>query len=118
MVNYGATEPIVILGFGEMGQVSCMVFFLLHCEYRLHIIILIQVLAKFLSAPLSFGLDREAEGWPYVTFDLNPAVVKVRNNEAFWYNSCLLMLRTNFPLVLLDNLKQQLLSMGLQYLFF
>lgn len=23
-VNYGATEPIVILGFGEMGQVSCM----------------------------------------------------------------------------------------------
>ncbi|GJN35531.1 hypothetical protein PR202_gb24317 [Eleusine coracana subsp. coracana] len=54
-VNYGATEPIVILGFGEMGQ----------------------ILAKFLSAPLSFGLDQDVEGWPYVAFDLNPAVVKV-----------------------------------------
>jgi hypothetical protein len=57
MVNYDATEPIVILGFGEMGK----------------------VLAKFLSAPLSFGLDKDAEGWPYVAFDLNPAVVKVGN---------------------------------------
>lgn len=86
MVNYGATEPIVIVGFGEMGQVFCMIFFLLHCDYRLvrlHIIIFVQVLAKFLSAPLSFGLDQDAEGWPYVAFDLNPAVVKVRNMKAF-----------------------------------
>ena len=81
MRNYGATEPIVILGFGEMGQVSCMIFLLLHCEYRLHIIIFVQILAKFLSAPLSFGLDQDAEGWPYVAFDLNPAVVKVRNKR-------------------------------------
>lgn len=29
MVNYGATEPVVILGFGEMGQVSCMIFLFL-----------------------------------------------------------------------------------------
>ncbi|TKW29607.2 hypothetical protein SEVIR_3G407600v4 [Setaria viridis] len=61
MVNYGATEPIVILGFGEMGQ----------------------VLANFLSAPLSFGLDQDAEGWPYVAFDLNPAVVKSARKSGF-----------------------------------
>ncbi|PUZ67931.1 hypothetical protein GQ55_3G474200 [Panicum hallii var. hallii] len=61
MVNYGATEPIVILGFGEMGQ----------------------VLAKFLSAPLSFGFDQDAEGWPYVAFDLNPAVVKSARKSGF-----------------------------------
>ncbi|CAN6343912.1 unnamed protein product [Urochloa humidicola] len=60
-MNYGATEPIVILGFGEMGQ----------------------VLAKFLSAPLSFGLDQDAEGWPYVAFDLNPAVVKSARKSGF-----------------------------------
>ncbi|KAF8655676.1 hypothetical protein HU200_060996 [Digitaria exilis] len=61
MVNYGATEPIVIVGFGEMGQ----------------------VLAKFLSAPLSFGLDQDAEGWPYVAFDLNPAVVKSARKSGY-----------------------------------
>ncbi|KAL6623400.1 hypothetical protein ACP70R_033279 [Stipagrostis hirtigluma subsp. patula] len=60
-VNYGATEPIVILGFGEMGQ----------------------VLANFLSAPLSFGLDKDTEGWPYVAFDLNPAVVKSARESGF-----------------------------------
>ncbi|TVU49004.1 hypothetical protein EJB05_00294, partial [Eragrostis curvula] len=60
-VNYGATEPIVILGFGEMGQ----------------------VLAKFLSAPLSFGLDNDTEGWPYVAFDLNPNVVKSARKSGF-----------------------------------
>ncbi|KAM3253798.1 hypothetical protein ACQJBY_047723 [Aegilops geniculata] len=59
--NYGATEPIVILGFGEMGQ----------------------VLAKFLAAPLSFGLERDTEGWPYVAFDLNPAVVKSARKSGF-----------------------------------
>ncbi|VAI26855.1 unnamed protein product [Triticum turgidum subsp. durum] len=57
--NYGATEPIVILGFGEM------------------------VLAKFLAAPLSFGLERDTEGWPYVAFDLNPAVVKSARKSGF-----------------------------------
>jgi hypothetical protein len=31
VANYGATEPIVILGFGEMGQVSCIIFSLLYC---------------------------------------------------------------------------------------
>uniref|UniRef100_A0A0D9Y1I3 RCK N-terminal domain-containing protein n=1 Tax=Leersia perrieri TaxID=77586 RepID=A0A0D9Y1I3_9ORYZ len=61
MVNYNATEPIVILGFGEMGK----------------------VLAKFLSAPLSFGLEKDTEGWPYVAFDLNPAVVKSARKSGF-----------------------------------
>ncbi|KAL5206108.1 hypothetical protein ABZP36_034317 [Zizania latifolia] len=61
MVNYDATEPIVILGFGEMGK----------------------VLAKFLSAPLSFGLEKDTEGWPYVAFDLNPAVVKSARKSGF-----------------------------------
>lgn len=64
-----------------------MIVFFLHCKYRLHIIIFVQVLAKFLSAPLAFGLDQDAEGWPYVAFDLNPAVVKVRNKKVFWYNN-------------------------------
>lgn len=61
MVNYGATEPVVILGFGEMGQ----------------------VLAKFLSAPLSFGIEKDTEGWPYVAFDLNPVVVKSARKSGF-----------------------------------
>ncbi|XP_066355407.1 K(+) efflux antiporter 3, chloroplastic-like isoform X2 [Miscanthus floridulus] len=61
MVNYGATEPVVILGFGAMGQ----------------------VLANFLSAPLSFGIEKDTEGWPYVAFDLNPAVVKSARKSGF-----------------------------------
>uniref|UniRef100_A0ACD5X6Z8 Uncharacterized protein n=1 Tax=Avena sativa TaxID=4498 RepID=A0ACD5X6Z8_AVESA len=61
VANYGATEPIVILGFGEMGE----------------------VLAKFLAAPLSFGLEQDTEGWPYVAFDLNPAVVKSARKSGF-----------------------------------
>ncbi|XP_066357603.1 LOW QUALITY PROTEIN: K(+) efflux antiporter 3, chloroplastic-like [Miscanthus floridulus] len=61
MVNYGATEPVVLLGFGEMGQ----------------------VLANFLSAPLSFGIEKDTEGWPYVAFDLNPAVVKSARKSGF-----------------------------------
>jgi voltage-gated potassium channel Kch len=36
-----------------------------------------------LSAPLSFGLDKDAEGWPYVAFDLNPAVVKSARKSGF-----------------------------------
>lgn len=38
--------------------------------------IAIQVLANFLSAPLVSGQD--GEGCPYVAFDLDPSVVKVR----------------------------------------
>ncbi|RYR35795.1 hypothetical protein Ahy_A10g050900 isoform B [Arachis hypogaea] len=52
MVNFGVTEPVVIVGFGQMGQ----------------------VLANFLSNPLASGGDSDAAGWPYVAFDLDPAL--------------------------------------------
>ncbi|KAJ8764789.1 hypothetical protein K2173_009194 [Erythroxylum novogranatense] len=54
MVNFNIREPIVILGFDQMGQ----------------------VLANFLSTPLASGGDGDNPGWPYVAFDLNPSVVK------------------------------------------
>ncbi|KAJ7553953.1 hypothetical protein O6H91_06G120000 [Diphasiastrum complanatum] len=51
----GVNEPVVIIGFGQMGQ----------------------VLANFLSTPLASGLGGGAGGgWPYVAFDLNPGRVK------------------------------------------
>lgn len=61
VVNFDATEPVVILGFGQMGQ----------------------VLANFLSTPLASGIDGSLEGWPYVAFDLNPGVVKAARNQGF-----------------------------------
>ncbi|KAH7517677.1 K(+) efflux antiporter 3, chloroplastic isoform X2 [Ziziphus jujuba] len=54
MVNFEASEPVVILGFGQMGQ----------------------VLANLLSTPLASGVDGDALGLPYVAFDLDPSVVK------------------------------------------
>lgn len=60
-VNFDATEPVVILGFEQMGQ----------------------VLANFLSTPLSSGLDGEKAGWPYVAFDLNPGVVQAARKSGF-----------------------------------
>ncbi|CAA6657844.1 unnamed protein product [Spirodela intermedia] len=60
-MNYDAREPVVILGFGQMGQ----------------------VLANFLSTPLASGLDGDAMGWPYVAFDLNPGVVKASRKLGF-----------------------------------
>ncbi|CAK9145020.1 unnamed protein product [Ilex paraguariensis] len=53
-VNFDASEPVVILGFGQMSQ----------------------VLANFLSTPLASGIDGDA-GWPYVAFDLDLSIVKV-----------------------------------------
>lgn len=61
MVNFDATEPVVILGFGQMGQ----------------------VLANFFSTPLASGLDGDYMGWPYVAFDLNPRVVKAAQKTGF-----------------------------------
>ncbi|XP_024364445.1 K(+) efflux antiporter 3, chloroplastic isoform X2 [Physcomitrium patens] len=52
--NFQAKEPVVIIGFGQMGQ----------------------VLANFLSTPLATGLGGDAAGWPYVAFDLDPGRVK------------------------------------------
>ncbi|KAL8097434.1 hypothetical protein AgCh_030532 [Apium graveolens] len=60
-VNFGATEPIVILGFGQMGQ----------------------VLANFLSAPLAAGGDGNSVGWPCVAFDLDLSIVKGATNLGF-----------------------------------
>ncbi|XP_022726853.1 K(+) efflux antiporter 3, chloroplastic-like isoform X3 [Durio zibethinus] len=54
-VNFDASEPVVIIGFGQMGQ----------------------VLANFLSTPLASGGDGDIMGLHYVAFDLNPSVVKV-----------------------------------------
>ncbi|XP_010275512.1 PREDICTED: K(+) efflux antiporter 3, chloroplastic [Nelumbo nucifera] len=61
MVNFEASEPVVILGFGQMGQ----------------------VLANFLSTPLASGIDGKLVGWPYVAFDLDPAVVKAARKLGF-----------------------------------
>ncbi|KAG6498664.1 K(+) efflux antiporter 3, chloroplastic-like [Zingiber officinale] len=56
MVSFDASEPIVILGFEQMGQ----------------------VLANFLSTPLAGD-----EGMPYVAFDLNLRVVKEARKLGF-----------------------------------
>ncbi|KAL1196378.1 K(+) efflux antiporter 3 [Cardamine amara subsp. amara] len=58
-VNYDVSESIVIIGFGQMGQ----------------------VLANFLSTPLVS--DSDLVGWPYIGFDLNPAVVKESRKLGF-----------------------------------
>ncbi|KAK1359205.1 K(+) efflux antiporter 3, chloroplastic [Heracleum sosnowskyi] len=60
-VNFGATEPVVILGFGQMGQ----------------------VLANFLSTPLAAGGDGNSVGWPCVAFDLDLSIVKGATNLGF-----------------------------------
>ncbi|GJP75060.1 hypothetical protein CLOP_g5559 [Closterium sp. NIES-67] len=48
--HFAGAEPIVILGFNQMGQ----------------------VLANFLSTPLAAGSGGDAAGWPFISFDLNP----------------------------------------------
>ncbi|KAL4391666.1 hypothetical protein HN51_013098 [Arachis hypogaea] len=60
-VNYNVSEPVVILGFGQMGQ----------------------VLANFLGSPFASGVDSVSVGWPYVVFDLNPTVVKEAQKLGF-----------------------------------
>ncbi|KAJ4876423.1 hypothetical protein Rs2_41441 [Raphanus sativus] len=60
-VNFDVSESIVIIGFGQMGQ----------------------VLANFLSTPLVSGVDSDLVGWPYIGFDLNPAVVKESRKQGF-----------------------------------
>ncbi|KAF9616396.1 hypothetical protein IFM89_029650 [Coptis chinensis] len=61
MADFGASEPVVILGFGQMGQ----------------------VLANFLSSPLASGVDGDSGGWPFVAFDLDPKVVKAARKTGF-----------------------------------
>ncbi|KAH6833132.1 K+ efflux antiporter 3 [Perilla frutescens var. hirtella] len=59
-VNFDASDPVVIVGFGQKAQ----------------------VLANFLSTPLASGIDGDA-GWPYVAFDLDPSVVKKSRKLGF-----------------------------------
>ncbi|XP_058190737.1 K(+) efflux antiporter 3, chloroplastic-like [Rhododendron vialii] len=59
-VNFDASKPVVILGFGQMGQ----------------------VLANFLVAPLASGVD-DVAGWPYVAFDIDFSVVKASRKLGF-----------------------------------
>ncbi|XP_030538281.1 K(+) efflux antiporter 3, chloroplastic [Rhodamnia argentea] len=61
IASFDARDPVVIIGFGQMGQ----------------------VLANFLSAPLASGVDGDLSGWPYVAFDLNPTVVKASRKLGF-----------------------------------
>ncbi|KAL2343884.1 hypothetical protein Fmac_005169 [Flemingia macrophylla] len=61
IVDFNAREPVVILGFGQMGQ----------------------VLANFLSNPLASRGDGDLVGWPYVAFDLDPTVVKAARKLGF-----------------------------------
>ncbi|KAH0457379.1 hypothetical protein IEQ34_012694 [Dendrobium chrysotoxum] len=60
-VNFEATDPVVILGFGQMAQ----------------------VLANFLSMPLASGCESDTIGWPYVVFDLNLSEVKAARRLGF-----------------------------------
>lgn len=59
-VNFEASEPVVILGFGQMAQ----------------------VLANFLSTPLASGIDSNV-GQPYVAFDIDLSVVKASRKLGF-----------------------------------
>ncbi|CAN6543900.1 unnamed protein product [Malus baccata var. baccata] len=61
VVNFDSSEPVVILGFGQMGQ----------------------VLANFLSTPLASGIDSDNLGLPFVAFDMDPSVVKASRKLGF-----------------------------------
>lgn len=54
-----------------------------------------------MSAPLASGADGEASGWPYVAFDLNPAVVEVgfKRNIQLHYKQAKKMMRPSHPLI-------------------
>ncbi|CAN0920991.1 K(+) efflux antiporter 3, chloroplastic [Linum grandiflorum] len=61
-VNFEGSEPVVILGFGQMGQ----------------------VLANFLATPFASAVDGDAAvGMPYIAFDLNPSVVQASRKLGF-----------------------------------
>lgn len=59
--TFEATDPVVIIGFGQMGQ----------------------VLANFLSTPLASGLGGDSAGWRFIAFDLDPAQVKAARKSGF-----------------------------------
>lgn len=76
-VNFDVSESIVIIGFGQMGQVKSLSLSISFLGKKSWSCGFIQVLANFLSTPLVSGVDSDLVGWPYIGFDLNPAVVKV-----------------------------------------
>lgn len=59
--HFEASEPVVIIGFGQMAQ----------------------VLANFLSTPLASGEGVDSAGWPYVSFDLDPRRVQAARRLGF-----------------------------------
>lgn len=59
--TFEASDPVVIIGFGQMGQ----------------------VLANFLSTPLASGLGGDSAGWRFVAFDLDPSQVKAARKAGF-----------------------------------
>ncbi|CAI5938988.1 unnamed protein product [Closterium sp. NIES-64] len=59
--HFAGAEPIVILGFNQMGQ----------------------VLANFLSTPLAAGSGGDAAGWNFISFDLNPKRVRLGASLGF-----------------------------------
>lgn len=59
--TFEASDPVVIIGFGQMGQ----------------------VLANFLSTPLASGLGGDSAGWRFVAFDLDPGRVKAARKSGF-----------------------------------
>ncbi|GMI74399.1 K+ efflux antiporter 3 [Hibiscus trionum] len=60
-MNFDVSEPVVIIGFGQMGQ----------------------VLANFLSTPLAAGVEGDFMGLQYIAFDLNLSVVKASRKLGF-----------------------------------
>ncbi|GBG71072.1 hypothetical protein CBR_g8371 [Chara braunii] len=59
--DYEMGEPVVIIGFGQLGQ----------------------ILANFLSTPLATWSNSENVAWPYVAFDLEPKRVKTARSLGF-----------------------------------
>lgn len=89
MVNFEASEPVVILGFGQMGQVQLLLNNIILPELKMYrpkwmifcsLCSCLQVLANLLATPLASGVDGDALGLPYVAFDLDLSVVKVNKN--------------------------------------
>ncbi|TKY71552.1 K(+) efflux antiporter 3 [Spatholobus suberectus] len=87
MVNFSASEPVVIIGFGQIGQVDQSIYYNtchLYCLYaKFSLVSDLKVLANFLSNPMVSGEDSDVLRWPYVAFDLDPIVVKAATKVGF-----------------------------------
>ncbi|CAH8295432.1 unnamed protein product [Eruca vesicaria subsp. sativa] len=63
-LKFNVKESVVLIGFGQMGQ-------WFHIEFAGAGELLVNAIGLRLS-----GVDSDLVGWPYIGFDLNPAVVK------------------------------------------